>query len=198
MCFSPFSIYLQISHSLFVLVLFLSYWSRALPILLSMFESLTLYHTYYLLECSYDSAVRQFYCTGKGGRTSYVETYQAWRVRFFDFRSSFYLYPGTLPNKLWPPGQIYKCTQVHFFRQVKEGLSLPPFYLPLFVSNFYRITPKLLVSKEKNTPQQFKKNKKCQLTRIAATFNQRRYRKKQGTCIHLIIAVSTMVCSDLV
>ena len=120
-CLSPFSIYLQLSHSLFLLVFFLSYLSRALPILLSVFESLTLYHTYYLLECSYDSAVRQFYCTGKGGWTSYVETYQAWRVRFFDRRSSFYLYPGTLPKKPWLPGQICKCTQVHFFLAGKGG-----------------------------------------------------------------------------
>ena len=62
-CFSHFSIYLQLFHSLFLLVFLLSYWARDLPILLYMLESLTLYRCYDLLECSNDSAVRQLYFT---------------------------------------------------------------------------------------------------------------------------------------
>ena len=55
MCLSTFSLYLQLFHSLFVLIFFLSYWARDLPILLSVFESLTLYRYYYLLEFSDNS-----------------------------------------------------------------------------------------------------------------------------------------------
>ena len=64
MCLSPFYLYLQLFHPLFVLVLFLSSWSRDISILLSMFESLTFYNSYYILECIDDIPVRQLYCTG--------------------------------------------------------------------------------------------------------------------------------------
>ena len=50
MCLSNFALYLQLFHSLFVLVFFLSSWAHDLPILLSMFESLTFYRYYYFLE----------------------------------------------------------------------------------------------------------------------------------------------------
>ena len=62
-CLRPFSILLQLLRSLFVLVLFLSYWAHSLPTLLSdLLETLTLHCCYCLLECNYYSPVRHLWC----------------------------------------------------------------------------------------------------------------------------------------
>ena len=60
----PFSIFLQILCSFFVIVLFLLSWDHALPYLMStLLENLTLYFCYSLLEWNDDSPVRQLWCT---------------------------------------------------------------------------------------------------------------------------------------
>ena len=64
MCFTPFYIFLQLLHSLFVLVLFLLSWSHSLPTLLSdMLKTLTLHCCYCLLKCNYLRPVIHLCCT---------------------------------------------------------------------------------------------------------------------------------------
>ena len=63
MCFTPFSILLQILHSLFVLVFSLLYWDHALPTFLyDMLETLTLHFCYFIFECNDDIPVRNIFC----------------------------------------------------------------------------------------------------------------------------------------
>ena len=65
MCLPPFSIFLQLLHSLLVRVLFLLYWAHALPTLMSaLLENLTLHCGYCFLEWNDDSPFRQLCCTG--------------------------------------------------------------------------------------------------------------------------------------
>ena len=59
-CLPPFSIFLQLLRSLFVLVFFLLYWSHDIPSLLyAILETLTLHCCYCVFECNDDSPVRQ-------------------------------------------------------------------------------------------------------------------------------------------
>ena len=63
-CLPSFSVFLQLSCSLFLIVFFLLFWSRSLPTLLSnLLETLTLHFCYCLLECNYDIPVRQLWCS---------------------------------------------------------------------------------------------------------------------------------------
>ena len=62
MCLTPFSIFLQLLCSLFILFFFLLSWAHAITTLMSdLLENLTL-HFYCLFECNDDSPVRQLRC----------------------------------------------------------------------------------------------------------------------------------------
>ena len=65
MCLPPFSLFLHLTHSLFVLVFLLLYLYYALSIHIStMFEPFTFDCFHYPLGCSDDIPVRHIFCTG--------------------------------------------------------------------------------------------------------------------------------------
>ena len=98
MCLPPFSIFIQLFHSLFAIFFFLLSWSCDLTTLLSaLLGSLTLHCCYFLLECNDASPVRKLFCTG------YLDAYNRILKRaqsepkftlmfFFPFNNYFYDY----------------------------------------------------------------------------------------------------------